>query len=123
MQSLLRQHRTVDGLIVIKLDVEGLEAHLLAMLDSSTDEDVLAVYEDHGRDEAHSTTRAALDAGFRVAFVDWDGSLTAIDPDSLQQQLDELKSNPRWGYNFVAVAPSGLAAGRLREAFPELTVD
>lgn len=106
-----------DRVVVVKLDVEGLEERLLRRLDVTLDHDVLAIYEDHGRERSHSTTSSLVNLGFRVGFVHEDGALSLIDHDSVRS-LDDLKRDRGRGYNLVAVAPSGSAATRLGEAYP-----
>jgi FkbM family methyltransferase len=124
LRSLLKSVRSGrDGsdaasIIVVKLDVEGLESRLIATLDPSADDDVLVVYEDHGRDSTHATTASVLSKGFHVAFL-YDGHLRPISAESVNE-LDTLKWNPLWGYNLVAAAGSGPAWRRLSTAYPDL---
>lgn len=106
-----------EPIIIVKLDVEGLESRLIATLDSSLDDDVLVIYEDHGRDRAHSTTASALGKGFAVAFLGSD-TMYPITAASLSE-LDRLKSVPSVGFNLVAGVEGGRAWRRLSEAYSD----
>ncbi len=109
------------GCVVIKLDVEGVEERLLADLDPTRDLDLVVVYEDHGRDREHRTSRILTEAGFVVAFIGAGGVLTAVDAESLSL-LDRLKRDRGQGYNLVAVAPDGPAIERVSSAFPDVSI-
>jgi FkbM family methyltransferase len=116
LPTLLASQRSASdrrpGVVFVKLDVEGIEQHVLRSLDPRTDDDVIVIYEDHGRDTRHLATAAALAIGFTVAFIEADGGLRPV-PSSSLADLDALKSNPYRGYNLVAFAAEGPAARRI----------
>jgi FkbM family methyltransferase len=112
------QPSTTDGLVVVKLDIEGVESSVLASVDTGAWQNVVLLYEDHGRDLTHQPTAFLLQRGFTAAFIDDDGSLERIDSDAIQR-LTELKLDARRGYNLVAFDPSGRAAQRLVRLHPD----
>lgn len=107
-----------NGLVFVKLDVEGMERQVLSMINPEEHGRVVVLYEDHARDTSH-VTAFLLERGFAVAFMADDGSFEPIRLDALQR-LAELKLNPRRGYNLLAVAARGAAASRLSELYPTL---
>ncbi|HVU62313.1 MAG TPA: FkbM family methyltransferase [Mycobacteriales bacterium] len=87
--------------IVIKLDVEGAE---LPAIEGATEtlrrRAWHLVYEDHGKDPTHAVTRFLMgELGLRVHALAGDGSFAQV---SRLDALDEIKKDPRKGYNFVA---------------------
>lgn len=115
LATLLAAQRSAPArpsVVFVKLDVEGVEQFVLQTLDPRRDDDIIVIYEDHGRDMSHAATVAALDAGFSIAFIEADGRLRPVASSSLAG-LAALKTNPRWGYNLVAFAADGPAARRI----------
>jgi FkbM family methyltransferase len=88
---------------IIKLDVEGAELEAIRG-GLSVLEKCLLIYEDHGNDNSHRTTRMLSDLGNRVAFIDGSGCTPVYSVDD----LDRIKTDTFRGYNFVAWKPGGL---------------
>jgi len=107
-----------NGLVFVKLDIEGMERRVLATIDPQEHGNFVILYEDHGSDTTH-VTAFLLERGFEVAFIADDGTLEQIRRTTLSR-LDALKVNPGRGYNLLAVAARGAAAARLAELYPEL---
>jgi FkbM family methyltransferase len=104
LDALARQlHLNDSDRIVVKLDVEGAEISVLKGAQQVLNCDTLIIYEDHGNDRGHATTRYVFDElGFPVFSIARDGSITEIDE---LCALDRLKADPKIGYNFVTCPP------------------
>lgn len=104
IDSLAAQLQLTDSdRIVVKLDVEGAEISALKGAHQVLRRDTLVIYEDHGNDRNHSTTRFVFDElGFPVYSIAADGKIAEIEELSA---LDRLKTDPKRGYNFVTCAP------------------
>ncbi len=86
--------------LVVKLDVEGLEIQALHSAGDWLDHNTLVIFEDHGSDRAHKTSRAFREEfGLQVYAGSPEGRFTRIDD---YAQLDALKSVKRKGYDFFA---------------------
>ena len=92
----------LDGPIVIKLDVEGVEVQAIAGATEMLKRDTIVAYEEHGKDRAHSVSRALKDdLGMRLfAWSEGERFKEIVD----LQTLDALKPNRRVGYDFFATA-------------------
>lgn len=85
--------------VIIKLDVEGAEIAAIEGLGDLANTDFALIYEDHGSDKDHSVSRYLKDQlGFKVFGLDIH---TTKEIQSLDE-LDEIKKNPRYGYDFLA---------------------
>jgi hypothetical protein len=80
---------------------------------------VVLIYEDHGSDPEHTSTRAVLeDLGFRVYACTSNGPVEIGAPDDVAR----IKTDTVRGFNFIAfhprstVGPAILAAARLTPA-------
>jgi FkbM family methyltransferase len=94
--------------VVLKLDLEGAEEAALAGGRRVLAGDCMLIYEDHGSDRSHTTTRLALHRlGLKVTFVDTSGQAIAIDS---SDRLDRIKRSPLKGYNFFAYRPDSALA-------------
>ncbi|MEA2542070.1 MAG: hypothetical protein QOH35_3436, partial [Acidobacteriaceae bacterium] len=104
VDALARQLRLTDSdRIVVKLDVEGAEISALKGAHQVLKRDTLVIYEDHGSDRSHATTRFVFDElGFPVFSIAADGAIMEIDE---LCALDRLKTDPKLGYNFVTCPP------------------
>ncbi len=104
VDALARQLQLTDSdRIVVKLDVEGAEISALKGARQALNRDTLVIYEDHGSDRSHATTRYLFDElGFPVFSIAPDGAITKIEDICA---LDRLKVDPREGYNFVTCPP------------------
>lgn len=86
--------------VVLKLDVEGQEVQALMGAVELLRRDILIVYEDHGRDTSHTTTAyARSELGLSVGWLLPSGG---VRPVGSLSDLDRIKTNRRYGYNFVA---------------------
>ena len=61
--------------------------------------DVLIVYEDHGSDHSHAPTRHLMSLDGYKIFVFRNGSVEEV---TELTELDEIKQNKRYGYDFIA---------------------
>jgi len=104
VDELARQLQLTDSdRIVVKLDVEGAEISALKGAHQVLNRDTLVIYEDHGRDRSHATTRYVFDElGFPVFSLAPDGAITEVEE---LCALDRLKTDPKIGYNFVTCPP------------------
>lgn len=94
---------TAQDLVVIKLDVEGAEIPALKGCRRLLEQHTLVIYEDHGNDRAHVTTGYVLeDLGLSVFAIADDGTIRQIRERAI---LDQIKTDPFRGYNFLACAP------------------
>jgi FkbM family methyltransferase len=118
--DLIGEHGSA-GVSIVKLDIEGYECRVLSAIPLERGGNLLVLYEDHGRDVAHTTTRLLLERGWIVAFIDDHGSIEQISADNVER-LTDLKRDPLRGYNLVAVAPSGSAAARLIDRYPDSSI-
>lgn len=89
--------------LLLKLDVEGAESAALAGgEDTLAHRDVVLIYEDHGSDLQHTSTRAVLeDLGFRVFACTGSGPvrISALD------DVARIKTDTVRGFNFLAFHP------------------
>lgn len=84
---------------IVKLDVEGVEIAAFSGASRLLAGDSVFVYEEHGSDRAHETTRYVLeDLGLKVF---WLGAGHASEIVSLDT-LDGIKKSRRFGYDMVA---------------------
>jgi FkbM family methyltransferase len=118
--DLIAEHTNV-GLVIVKLDIEGNECRALSAVPLERGGNLLILFEDHGRDSAHTPTRFLLERGWAVAFLHDDGSIERVRLENLER-LTHLKQSPLLGYNLVAVAPSGRAAARLVDCYPDTSI-
>ncbi|WP_249135163.1 FkbM family methyltransferase [Bradyrhizobium sp. AUGA SZCCT0222] len=104
VDALARQLQLTDSdRIIVKLDVEGAEISALKGAHRALKRDTLVIFEDHGQDRSHATTRFVLDElGFPVFSITADGAITEIKE---LVALDRLKADPKRGYNFVTCPP------------------
>lgn len=104
VDALARQlHLSESERIVIKLDVEGAEISALKGAHEVLKRDTLVIYEDHGNDPNHTTTRYVLhELGYPVFSIASDGAITEVEE---FRALDWLKEDPKIGYNFVTCPP------------------
>lgn len=90
--------------VVIKLDVEGVEAEALRGAKRVLAGDCLVLYEDHGADRDHASTRWFLEqGGYQIWAMGADGLTRVID----LSHVERLKSNLAKGYNFAATHVTG----------------
>ncbi len=88
---------------ILKLDVEGVEIDVLQGAGYILNGDCLINYEEHGAEKTHEISRYLKDQlGMRLFLGDDDGkSMREI---TSWTELDELKTNPRWGYDLFATS-------------------
>lgn len=103
LADLVQQHAPEHSPVIIKLDIEGAEiAALHGSRDFILEKRPLLIYEDHGNDSKHSTTRYIMDQlGLEVFWPAESGVLHKIE---YLSQLDSIKIRKYRGYNFVATA-------------------
>ncbi|MCF6321758.1 MAG: FkbM family methyltransferase [Rhizobiaceae bacterium] len=88
---------------ILKLDVEGVEIDVLQGAGYILKGDCLINYEEHGAEKTHEISRYLKDQlGMRLFLGDENGN--AMKEITSWKQLDELKTNPRWGYDLFATS-------------------
>ncbi len=95
-------HEHFAGLtkFIVKLDVEGVEIVAMAAATKLQSLDTLFLYEDHGSDLAHETTRHVIEKlGMHVFWLGRDEPAAKILD---VKQLDAIKRSRRFGYDFAA---------------------
>jgi FkbM family methyltransferase len=85
---------------IVKLDVEGVEIAAMTAATKLQMMDAVFLYEDHGSDQTHETTRHVLnELGMQVFWLGREEPATKI----LDiKQLDAIKRSRRFGYDFAA---------------------
>ena len=99
-----------ESLTFLKLDIEGMEETVIGSCPTAVFDDVIVMYEDHGRDLASATTAMLLERGFVVwLLLDDRGAVSITDA----TQVRPHKTDPRKGYNLVAVRPASRGEARV----------
>lgn len=94
------------GLIFVKLDVEAAETEAVDGAARTLASDrVLLVYEDHAQDSTHKATAHVLKQGLSVYHLDQKG----VRKIGALADVEAIKRDPRWGYNFYACRTGGPA--------------
>lgn len=102
VDSVVEQYCSDAPLVIIKLDVEGFEPQAFAGARRTLEAGNPVIYECHGSDRESSATCAALDHQLAVYFLAESGESIRI---SDVKTLTRMKTNPKKGYNLVAVRP------------------
>lgn len=111
LRSIVQTHMKDVQLIIIKLDVEGLESELLQEIAESRDQRQIIIYEDHGSDRDCKATQVALGIpGYLVFFLEKNGNWIPI---QAAHEIQAFKRNISMGYNCIAV-PRSLASHVLK---------
>ncbi|MEW9836948.1 FkbM family methyltransferase [Mesorhizobium marinum] len=84
---------------VVKLDVEGVEIAAFSGAQRLLSGDTVFVYEEHGSDTRHETTRHVMDVMKLRVFWLGDGRAREL---STADELDRIKKSRRAGYDMVA---------------------
>ena len=85
---------------IVKLDVEGVEIAAMTAATKLQAADTVFLYEDHGSDRSHETTRHVMEQlGMQVFWLGRDEPATKIID---AKQLDAIKRSRRFGYDFAA---------------------
>jgi FkbM family methyltransferase len=85
---------------IVKLDVEGVEIPAISAAKGLQERDAVFVYEDHGSDRNHDTTRHVMDQlGMRVFWLGRENGAREITD---VRQMDSIKRSRRFGYDFAA---------------------
>ncbi|MFB2533565.1 FkbM family methyltransferase [Paracoccus sp. p3-h83] len=100
IDALVRDHAPAEGLILIKLDVEGAEIAAITGAAQTMQRACAFLYEDHGNDMTCAPTAHLLGLGKRVYAMDDDGRLVRI---TSVEEARALKKNPHVGYSFMAL--------------------
>ena len=110
LADLLPVHDDPSAVTFLKLDIEGMEEAVVASCPTSSFDDVVVMYEDHGRDRTSATTAMLLERGFSVWLLLAEGSAVAVCDAG---QVLPYKVDPRKGYNLVAARPGTRGAERV----------
>lgn len=102
IDDLLRKHQ-VAGPLVIKLDVEGVEIPALEGASVALSSNPLLLYEDHGNDPSSMVSAYLLERGWQLFSI----ARGRPEPVAGLADINAMKTNPRCGYNFVALKKSG----------------
>lgn len=87
-------------LVVVKLDVEGVELRALEGAGTTLSGNAVVIYEDHGRDASSRTTEAVIERFGLDVFHLEDGTLRL--QRLFKRDLPVLKADTRRGYNLIA---------------------
>jgi FkbM family methyltransferase len=94
------QHFSGISKFIVKLDVEGVEIAAMTAAAKLQKMDTVFIYEDHGSDQTHETTRHVLnELGMQVFWLGREEPASKILD---VKQLDAIKSSRRFGYDFAA---------------------
>ncbi len=91
--------------LLVKLDIEGLEATVLSASASTSDLEIAFIYEDHGQDAACETTDLLLQSTeFEIYYLS-----ALANPELITSigQLRARKTSQKVGYNLLAVPREG----------------
>ncbi|WP_165982804.1 FkbM family methyltransferase [Dankookia rubra] len=103
LDAIVRTNLTgFDGPLVIKLDIEGLEAAAMRSASGVLGR-ALFIYEDHGDDPSCQTTAAVLnELRLTVYYIDAIGLM----PIRCVEECRQIKKKRTLGYNFLAISPT-----------------
>lgn len=121
IDSLVGQLSNPDQLVVLKLDVEGVERPAMLAADRLLQGEFLIVFEDYLHPEAAAQGEAdsamtdffLTEQGCEVYFISDKGRVSRIDSAAA---ASAVKDNPHRGYNFIAVRPNSATAALLQNA-------
>ncbi len=88
-------------IIILKLDIEGEEINLFKS-HQILNKKIVLIYEDHGKDRFSQNSSFLLDKGFLIYFLSKNSSPIQI---KCVEQLTNLKTSKKIGYNCVAFPP------------------
>jgi FkbM family methyltransferase len=94
------EHFSGVSKFIVKLDVEGVEIAAMAAATKLQNMDAVFIYEDHGSDQTHETTRHVLnELGMQVFWLGREEPASRILD---VKQMDAIKRSRRFGYDFAA---------------------
>lgn len=102
IDDILETHRRPGRAVVVKLDIEGMEAPVFESLGEPDDPGVTYIYEDHGRDQSCRPTAWLLANTMRRVFLLAPDAAPA--PITSVEDLLDKKASSKVGYNLIAVA-------------------
>jgi len=106
LEDLIADQLASSQLIILKLDVEGMEQSIFEdMASKPIDSRIALIYEDHGNDAQHKATLSLMATrAFDIYFLQSNVPPLAIDT---VESLRVFKSRSSKGYNLVAVPKTG----------------
>jgi len=121
IDDLLREHKmSTDETVIVKLDVEGHEIQALRGFSTLHEREALIIYEDHGKEHKHQVTQFAMnDLGLSIYYLSLkeEGRLECQKIHKIEE-LSDIKTNPRIGYNFFACRAESLFSTVLDSLLP-----
>ncbi len=88
---------------ILKLDIEGVEVDALQGADKMLQGDCLINYEEHGADKSHKVSRY-LNNSLGMRLFLGDETQTQMREITAWEELDKIKTNPKWGYDLFATS-------------------
>ena len=110
--DLLPPHDCSEALTFLKLDIEGMEETVIASCPPEAFDNVIVMYEDHGRDPTSAVTAMLLTHGFSIwLLLDEGHAVPVIETD----QVRPYKVDPHKGYNLIAARPGTRGEARVAQ--------
>ena len=102
-------------LIVVKMDLEGVEHEIVLNSNLINNANCILIYEEHGSDMLHKTSRNLIQNGAHILYF-LSAELKPLRIDSVES-LNKLKNNPHKGYNCLAVSKNMTLSNSISELY------
>lgn len=111
IDSMLDAELNTTDNFLLKLDVEGVEVKALQGASRLLEKQPLIIYEDHADDQTSVVSRYVMEElKYDVIYIDEFGKIEAVKD---LEQLEKIKSEAGFGYNFLAYCPQSLFAQKV----------
>lgn len=99
--SLVQRNLEGNSILIVKMDLEGIEYEILSSSTYLTNPHVIVIYEDHGSDKSHKATKFLLARGLHNVYL----LIPNKSPIKISspEELNALKKDFTKGYNFVSI--------------------